>query len=137
MTELLIIAGDTFQRRYGRYLIVDGDGPTIDTEDARLLGGELCSTTQNLMVIESIAGRDSFSSGRIAHENEGAETVGSSSRPARHGSVNPQRPRTARCMNLLCRLPKLHYQQVMPMSSDVNSSWARSRCPLRRANRPH
>lgn len=58
MAELLITAQDTFQRRYGRYLLADGDGPTIDTEDARLLGGELCSTTQNLMVIESIAGRD-------------------------------------------------------------------------------
>ncbi|KAB8180101.1 hypothetical protein [Microbispora catharanthi] len=58
MAELLITAGDTFQRRYGRYLLVDGDGPTDDTEDARLLGGELCSTTHNLMVIESIAGRD-------------------------------------------------------------------------------
>ncbi|MFG1825949.1 hypothetical protein ACGFIJ_26000 [Microbispora bryophytorum] len=58
MAELLITAEDTFQRRYGRYLLVDGDGPTDDTEDARLLGGELCSATHDLMVIESIAGRD-------------------------------------------------------------------------------
>lgn len=58
MAELLITIEDTFQRRYGRYLLADADGPTIDTEDARLVGGELCSTTQNLMVVESIAGRD-------------------------------------------------------------------------------
>ncbi|WP_432932775.1 hypothetical protein ACQPZZ_15870 [Microbispora sp. CA-135349] len=58
MAELLITVEDIFQRRYGRYLLADADGPTIDTEDARLLGGELCSTTQNLMVIESIVRRD-------------------------------------------------------------------------------
>jgi len=45
-------------RGIARYLLADGDGPTIDTEDARLLGGELCSTTQNLMVIETIVRRD-------------------------------------------------------------------------------
>ncbi|MFB4285789.1 hypothetical protein ACBJ59_61770 [Nonomuraea sp. MTCD27] len=58
MTELLITIEDTFRRRYGRYLLADADGPTIDTEDARLLGDELCSTTQNLMVIETIVRRD-------------------------------------------------------------------------------
>lgn len=58
MAELLIAVEDTFRRRYGRYLLADADGPTIDTEDARLLGGELCSTTENLMVIETIVRRD-------------------------------------------------------------------------------
>ncbi|MEV0166600.1 hypothetical protein B0I32_13146 [Nonomuraea fuscirosea] len=58
MAELLRTVEDTFRRSYGRYLLTDADGPTIDTEDARLLGGELCSTTQNLMVIETIVRRD-------------------------------------------------------------------------------
>ncbi|NUR89260.1 MAG: hypothetical protein HOY71_34695 [Nonomuraea sp.] len=50
--------GETFRRRYGRYLLADADGPTADTEDARLLGGTLCSTPQNLMVIETIVRYD-------------------------------------------------------------------------------
>ncbi|WP_142560433.1 hypothetical protein [Microbispora sp. KK1-11] len=58
MADLLITVENTFLRRYGRYLLADADGPTIDTEDARLMGGELCSTTQNLMVIETIVRRD-------------------------------------------------------------------------------
>lgn len=58
MAELLSSVEDSFKRQYGRYLLADIEGPTIDTEDSRLLGGGLCETTQNLMVIGTIVQRD-------------------------------------------------------------------------------
>lgn len=60
MAELLHSVVDRFKPLYGRFILADEDGPTVDSEEPWVMGESWCDATDNLLLIESSVRDDPY-----------------------------------------------------------------------------